>query len=190
MNKHCLSLLRLPSLPGWSILRAVCVLWFTITTCGIPADFISGSTHETQCCCSPAKRQSGTCCCTPRTAVPVQQVSYSGTSCCQKLASSAKDQQTASKTHVDAKSNARAGGLAGAVTIKKSSTPSRDCEIAPCGCGTDEQPVWGGQYDSRMLVTIQSIWRSDRSQYISLAVEQINDSPRFAPPVPPPIAAS
>jgi hypothetical protein len=189
MNRHCHRLLRLPSVPGWSILRAACVLWFTITTCGIPWDFISGAPREVRCCCSPVKRQSGNCCCTPRSAVPVQLVTASRSSCCKKLTPTANQPQTGATVPSEAKSSVRSSGLAVGTAISKSSNSSRDCEIAPCSCGADEQPVWGGQYESRMLVTNQSIWRCDLTQFISFAVEQANDSPRFAPPVPPPIAA-
>lgn len=190
MNQSCHRLLRLPSLPGWSIVRAACVLWFTITTCGIPGDFIFGSPRETRCCCSPVKRQAGTCCCSARSAMPVQPVTDSRARCCQKMAYCANDQQTAAKTQLEAKSSARASGLAGGTTIEKTTTATGNGEIAPCGCGTDEQLVWGGPQELRLLVMNQFIWRSDQTQFFSVAVEQTNDSPHFAPPVPPPIAAS
>ena len=182
MNRIASRLLRFLPADRWWMLRVVCALWFAVTSCGIPWEFVGvtaaaqqatsspGNTATgSRCCCSVTKRQSGTCCCAPR-----------------KIATPSLPTTTTQSVR---KSCCRPGATVAVHASPKAPAQSLECEIAPCGCGGEEQVVWSGQHESRLIVVNAQILVCCPSQLLSTPADLLNESPRFAPPVPPPIAA-
>lgn len=180
--------LRLMSRRGsHTALRWCLLLWFVVSSVGLPLGFISGSVRSGQgacaanpgseCRCSPIKKLSGSCCCNK---VNVQKLVTSSDS---KL-SSCHQPAAAPKSCCSSRSLTQAGKSA--VAKQERSDEPRILAIESCPCRPDSNADQLVNHEPRLPVATMTVpFSIEMSSWLAPLSER-DQGERFAPPTPPP----
>lgn len=160
----------------WRTARALCAVWFTLTSIGFPGSLsvMSGKSCArnpgSQCGCSLAKRISGSCCCGREAP---QQVAKS---CCSPKKSAL---QLNEPTTSCCSSKSKPQRIAAA-------PPKVELSIAKCDCNSDSPETVSLAQEPRLPVAVTAIlFEEANTAFVALPVDR-TESALLLPPVPPP----
>ena len=125
---------------SWRIARAICAVWFTLTSVGLPMSLLSfgnpscARSPGSQCLCSLSKRLSETCCCSRGASQP-----QLAKSCCSTKKGAPKLSGPTASTHCASK------------------TPRVELSIARCDCAPDSPDSLSLVQEPRLPVAASAI---------------------------------
>lgn len=180
--------LRLMSRRGSQLaLRWFLLLWFVVSSVGLPLGFMSNNVGSGQgacaanpgseCRCSPLKKLSGACCCSKANTLKLVTSSDSRRNSCH--------QPSAAPKSCCSNRSLTQSGKSAAAKQERSDEP-RIVAIESCPCGPDSNANQLVNHEPRLPVATTTVPFSIEASSWLAPLSERDQGERFAPPTPPP----